>query len=138
MPISGKYEHGELLLAPKSLRSRTTTVTWHLVCDLLEHALHHVYSLQCSPTLGQGNHGTPLPLTVRAWNEEETRTLFDGTKLVHVADSRIPFARIDPGAHIGVSLKEHNDLGRFMCPVDTKHQWVEEGLIQLVGNVCVV
>lgn len=57
---------------------------------------------------------------------------------MHVADSRIPFARIDLGAHIGVSLTSHNNLGRFMCPVDTKHQWVEEGLIQLVGHVRVV
>lgn len=67
---------GELLLAPKSLRGRPTTVTWQVACDSPEHALHPLYSLQCSPTLGQGNHGTPLPLTVRVWNEEETRTRY--------------------------------------------------------------
>lgn len=57
---------------------------------------------------------------------------------MHIADSRIPFARIDPRAHIGVSFTEHNDLRRLMRPVDTKHQWVEECLIQRVGHVPVV
>lgn len=68
----------------------------------------------------------------------EIGQVLDGTKRVKAAIAGIPFACVDRGARIGVTLVERDNFhGRFMPPTHTHHQLVKKRLIEHVGHLLV-